>query len=114
MDADALFADLYREFFLPFPCFALAHKGGRGFVVEPAADGTAALVVLTDADLLRRYKAPRRGAKLVSVRLNGPADLRAVVMGLPAAVSHVTFDPAPHFHRRYPVGVLSRSLAGAA
>ena len=87
---------------------------GHGFVTEPASDGTQALVVLTDADLLRLYRARRSTGKAVPVVFSDSDELAGVVGGLPAAVTHVTFDPARKFHRRYPVGVLNKSLAGAA
>ena len=46
--------------------------------------------------------------------LNPPGCLGRFVNELPAAFTHVTFDPNPRFHRRYPLDVLRERLAAVA
>lgn len=110
MDADAFFDDLYSQFCVSFPCYALFRTNGGGFVAEAAGDGSLALVVLTDPDLLRLHRARRSTGRTVPVVLASGEELSSLVAGLPAAVTHVTFDPARKFHRRYPLSVLRTSL----
>lgn len=114
MDADAFFDELYSQFCVSFPCYALFRTNGGGFVAEPASDGTHALVVLTDPDLLRLHRARRSTGRTVPVVLANADELSSLVAGLPSTVTHVTFDPARKFHRRYPVTVLRKSLAAKA
>lgn len=114
MDTELFFDELYSQFCVSFPCYALLRANGHGFVTEPANDGTQALVVLTDDDVLRLYRARRSTGRCVPVILSDADELSALVAGLPAGVTHVTFDPARKFHRRYPVSVLRKSLTKAA
>ena len=108
--ADAFFDRLYSQFYVHFPCYALLSEDGRGFLAETAADGSTALVLLTDDDLIRRYRDARKTVG-VAVPVADAKQLRRVLKALPGHVSHVTFDPSPRFHRRYPVGVLRKRLA---
>lgn len=102
MEAEAFFDRLYRRFHIHFPCYALLTDDLSRFVTEPAADGTAALVLLTDDDLLRRYRQARGRVGLPVEVADAPA-LARLLRVLPADdVTHVTFDPAAGFHRRFP------------
>lgn len=114
MDAEYFFDELYSQYCVPFPCYALLRPVGMEFVTESANDGTEAVVVLTDDDLLRRYRNRRATGPTLPVALATPDDLSVFVAGLPAEVTHVTFDPAKKFHRRYPIDVLRTSLAKTA
>ena len=81
---------------------------------EPATDGTRSLVLLTD-DHLRDEHLGRHPAGLYTpVRLGTAASLGRFLGHLPAGVTHVTFDPQPRFHRRFPVGVIREHLPQAA
>jgi hypothetical protein len=114
MDTEPFFDDLYSQFCVSFPCYALLRPNGHKFVTEPANDGTQALVILTDDDVLRLYKARRSTGRVLPVIVSDADELSELVAGLPATVTHVTFDPARKFHRRYPVTVLRKSLAKTA
>ena len=113
MDGEEFFDRLYSQFYVHFPCYALLSEDGRGLLAEPAQDGTTSLVLLTDDDLIRRYRDSR---KTVGVPYAVPdaAHLRKLLRAMPKSVTHVTFDPSPTFHRRYPVGVIRARLARAA
>ncbi|MGL6096709.1 MAG: hypothetical protein ACRC7O_13045, partial [Fimbriiglobus sp.] len=93
MSEAEFFDELYDQHCVAFPCYALLKPNGGGFVAEGAADGSAALVVLTDDDLMRRYRRTRRGRGAAPVTLAAPDDLATLVAGLPRAITHVTFDP---------------------
>ena len=109
MDGEEFFDRLYSHYYVHFPCFALYDKG-RGFVTEPAVDGSAAVVVLTDADLAGRYVDRRGGRDPLPVELRDAKTLAWFLGQLPPAVTHVTFDPAAKFHRRFPVSAIRSSL----
>lgn len=109
MDGEPFFDRLYRRFHVSFPCYAVLRPDGRGFATEPADDGTEALVLLTDDDLAARHVEAHADAFAVAV---GTPELLTALLGrLPATVTHVTFDPTPRFHRRYPRDVIRTSLA---
>lgn len=113
MDGEPFFDRLYRRFHVSFPCYAVLRPDGRGFATEPADDGTEALVLLTDDDLAARHVAAR-GGDAFPVAVGTPELLAALLGRLPAAVTHVTFDPTPRVHRRYPRDVIRASLAAPA
>ena len=110
MDGEEFFDRLYSQFCLHFPCYALRQGSGAGFAIEPASDGTAAVVLLTDEDLVERYHRERGLAKHLPVILSGAGSLARFLRQLPPAVTHVTFDPSRRFHRRYPVDVIRDCL----
>lgn len=114
MEAEAFFDDLYDHYCLAFPCFALVRNLRRGCVAECANDGTLSLVVLTDEDLLRRYRKQKVARTAVPYRFDSPEELRAFLRALPAQITHVTFDPTRRFHRRYPVSALLSTISPAA
>src|SRR5207253_2696083 len=82
------------QFYVHFPCHALLSEDGRGFLAETAADGSTALVLLTDDDLIRRYR-DARATVGVAVPVADARQLRRVLKAVPAHVTHVTFDPSP-------------------
>ena len=101
MTDEAFFDRLYRRFHVHFPCHALLTEDGERFVTEPADDGTAALVLLTDDDLLRRYR-DARGLIGLPVLVPDADALSRLIRALPADdVTHVTFDPEVRVHRRF-------------
>ena len=108
MDGEDYFDRLYSRFYIHFPCYALA--GPTGFATEAADDGTAAAVLLTDWDMVRRYHEAREIDPHYPIVLAGPRDLARFVGKLPPDVTHVTFDPEPGFHRRVPKDVIRDSL----
>jgi len=111
MDGEAYFDRLYSRFYIHFPCYALA--GPNGFVAEPAEDGTAAVVLLTDTDTLRRYHEDRGAEPNYPITLADARELARFVGRLPASITHVTFDPDPRFHRRFPKDVILGALPKA-
>lgn len=112
MDGEAYFDRLYSRFYIHFPCYALAAP--TGFASEPADDGSAAVVLLTDPDMVRRYHEAREIEPYYPIVLAGPRELARFIDKLPPAVSHVTFDPEPGFHRRFPKDVIRDSLPRVA
>jgi hypothetical protein len=114
MDGEGFFDGLYGQFHVHFPCHAVILGGGQGFATEPADDGTEALVLFTDDDLVERHLAARDTGGAFSVALNTPEALAALLGRLPPSVTHVTFDPTARIHRRYPLGVIRGSLAAPA
>lgn len=113
MDDEAFFDELYAQYCVPLPVFAL-YRRGRGFATEAATDGTRSLVLLTDDDLLARHRARFPDGTYTPVRLGTPAALARFLGNLSAGVTHVTFDPQPRFHRRFPVAVIRDHLPQAA
>lgn len=114
MNCEAFFDRLYRRFYVHFPCHALLTEDGERFVTEPADDGTASLVLLTDDDLLRRYR-DARGLVGLPVPVPDADALARLIRALPGDdVTHVTFDPNPASHRRYPRAVILGALREAA
>jgi hypothetical protein len=112
MDDEAFFDELYAQYCVPLPVFAL-YRRGRGFATEPATDGTRSLVLLTDDDLLARHQERFPAGLFTTVRLGTAAALGRFLGNLAAGVTHVTFDPQPKFHRRFPVAVLKEHLPQA-
>jgi hypothetical protein len=112
MDGEEFFDRLYSQFYVHFPCYALKSEDQRGYLAEPAPDGTVSLVILTDDDLIRRYRDMRQTVGTVDELADASA-LRKLLRKMPEAVTHVTFDPAQRFHRRYPVEVIRAGLARA-
>jgi hypothetical protein len=110
MDADAFFDELYSQFCVSFPCYALIHINGGGYVAESAGDGSQALVILTDSDLMKMHRARRSLGRTIPVTFHHPSELMAIVSSLPSNITHVTFDPGRKFHRRYPLAALRNSL----
>lgn len=113
MNFEEFFDLLYSDYCVPFPCYALLGGGGRGYITEVAPDGSKSLVLLTDEDLMQRYQTKRPVGPTIPVALEHPRSLASLVDTLPAEITHVTFDPAPKFHRRYPVSVIRASLPQA-
>ncbi|MDB5313865.1 MAG: hypothetical protein JWO38_8067 [Gemmataceae bacterium] len=109
MDGEAFFDDLYSQYLVHFPCFAVVLADGQGFATEPAGDGTESLILLTDADLAERYLAGSRSREFTAT-LGSPDLLTKLLHRLPPSITHVTFDPDPRFHRRYPIDVIRDSL----
>ena len=113
MDDEAFFDELYAQYCVPLPVFAL-YRRGRGYATEPATDGTRSLVLLTDADLLAQHQGRHPVGLYTPVRLGTAAALGRFLNNVAAGVTHVTFDPQPRFHRRFPVGVLREHLPAAS
>lgn len=109
MDGEEFFDRLYSQFHVPFPCYAVLLPDGQGFAAEPALDGTESLILLTDEDLAERYL-DREGGKPFPVKLSDPDLLAKLLRRLPPSITHVTFDPNPRFHRRYPLDAIRDSL----
>ena len=109
MDGEPFFDRLYSRYYVPFPCYAVVLPGGGGFATEPAEDGTEALVLLTDEDLADRHLAVRTDDAFPAT-LGTPELLSALLGRLPPSITHVTFDPNPRFHRRYPLDAIRASL----
>lgn len=111
MDGEEFFDRLYSHFHVPFPCHAVLLSGGDGFATEGAEDGTESLVLLTDDDLVERYLIDSPDPRAFPVSITEPPLLAKLLRRLPPSITHVTFDPRPGFHRRYPIGAIRDSLA---
>lgn len=114
MDGEEFFDRLYSRFYIPFPCHVVLRDFGQGFACEKAADGTAALVVLTDEHLVERFLTNPDAGKPFPLKLAGPEQLARLLNRLPPSFTHVAFDPNPQFHRRYEIGLIRELLADAA
>ena len=112
MDGDEYFDRLYSRYYIHFPCYALAAP--TGFATEPADDGSAAVVLLTDPDLVARYHRARGAEPHYPIALADAKELARFVAKLPPAVTHVTFDPDPRFHRRFSKDVILSALPRTA
>jgi hypothetical protein len=112
MDGEEYFDRLYSRYYIHFPCYALASP--TGFVTESAADGTQAVVLLTDSDMVRRYHEARKIEPHYPIVLTGARDLARFIGKLPSPITHVTFDPEPSFHRRFPKDVIRDALPQVA
>jgi hypothetical protein len=110
MDGEEYFDWLYSQFCLHFPCYALRRPDGKRYADESASDGSRAVVLLTDEDLVERYSRDRELAKHLTVVLADVGSLARFLRRLPPDVTHVTFDPSDGFHRRYPVDVIRDCL----
>lgn len=110
MDGEEFFDRLYTDFHVHFPCYAVVLEHGEGFATEPADDGTESLVVLTDDDLVERFLARSEGRPF-PVKLDNPDLMAKLLARLPPSITHVTFDPNPRTHRRYPIAAIRASLA---
>ena len=113
MDGEAFFDELYAQYCVPLPVFAL-YRRGRGFASEPATDGSRSLVLLTDADLMEQHRDRSPAGLYTPVRLGTAAALRRFLGTLPKGFTHITFDPQPRFHRRFPLAVLRAHLPAVA
>lgn len=109
MDGEEFFDRLYEQYYVSFPCYALFDPEGMP-EAAPADDGTAALIVLTDDDLLDRYLHSVDDADWTVRVLNGPADISRLLDEIPGGITHITFDPDPRFHRRYPLEAVREGL----
>lgn len=113
MDVEEFFDRLYSHYYVHFPCYAL-YERGTGFLTESAGDGSASLVLFTDEDLVQRHLASHTNEKLMPIGFHDYVGLARVFERLPRKITHVTFDPNPRFHRRYPVSAIRKSIASAA
>jgi hypothetical protein len=112
MDVEEFFDHLYSHYYVHFPCYAMLREKDSRLASESARDGTRSLVLLTDDDLVGRYQAQRPG-RYLPVMLPTPGHLYRFLGELPDGFTHVAFDPAVRFHRRYPLAVIRDGLAFA-
>ena len=81
--------------FMPtFPCFSIFDDEGRGPVIVETTDGAKALVVLTDEDLLKRYRLEHEETG-PAIRYEFATQMGLFVDSLVVAgvVTEVAFDP---------------------
>lgn len=81
------------QFVLMFPCFAIMSENGRGAVIQELSDGRIALVLLSDEDLLRRYRVEHQFVG-PTIRFEFTPQLVLYLDTLPPEVTHVIVDPA--------------------
>ena len=79
-----------EEFELVFPCFAINEKGP---IVRQFDDGRVALVILTDNDLLERYRQDNNLAG-ETIQFDNERQLVQYLMKVPNAIAYITVDPA--------------------
>jgi len=79
--------------FMPmFPCFSVFTDECRGPYLVKTESGSKALLVLTDEDLLRRFREQERVVG-PTIRFDMAAQLVLYLDALPQDVTHVAFDP---------------------
>ncbi len=93
------------KFMLMFPCFAIMTPSGKGAVVQHLEGGRTGLVLLSDEDLLLRYRR-EHGLSGPTIRFDHAAQVALYLEGLPPEITHVILDPGdasfvsvtiPHF-----------------
>ena len=80
------------QYMIMFPCYTLASQSGQGVVIQPMDDGHIAIVLLTDEDLLQRYR-EANNLQGATITFNNAFELLAFCDDLPQNVTHVTIDP---------------------
>jgi len=88
--------------FMPIlPCFSILADDCRGPVIAETRAGNKGLVVLTDEDLLRRFR-EEHGVIGPTIRFEFVGQLAEYLDALPADVTHVAFDPGKRRTIRMP------------
>jgi hypothetical protein len=80
------------QFMPTFPCFSILADDCRGPAIAETGGGNTGLIVLTDEDLLRRFR-EEHGAAGPTIRFEFAGQLALYLDALPGDVKHVAFDP---------------------
>jgi hypothetical protein len=97
------------RFVLTFPCFTIMNTNGKGGVVLPQDDGNIACIILTDEDLLQRFR-EEHGLHGSPLRFEHYGQLFLFLRTLPPSVTLIAFDPGKAAATVYPVERLKRFL----
>jgi hypothetical protein len=97
-----------ERFLLLYPCYAIMSRDCRGGVVIDGG-GRTALVLLTDEDLLRSFRA-QHGHSGPTIRFDWDHELWLYLHALPPEVTHVALDPGKTSVAFYPVDLLKQTL----
>ena len=81
------------QFMPTFPCFSVFTDECRGPCLVRTSSGNNALLVLTDEDLLRRFR-EQEGATGPTIRFEMAGQLVLYLDALPQDVTHIAFDPS--------------------
>lgn len=79
-------------FLLMFPCFAIQNAEGTGAVVQQADDGSIGLVVLSDDDLLAKYR-HKHGFAGQTIRFDSAEQLALYLSSASRSITGVAIDP---------------------
>jgi hypothetical protein len=100
------------QFMVNWPCFAMMAEDCKGPFVQPiSANGSPglALVILTDEDLLRKFRADG-GHVSPTIRFELAGQLLFYLEALPEAIGFVWLDPSASKPNVVSVGDVMRSL----
>lgn len=94
MENDQIEPDDDGGFLIRFPCYTLLYSNTNSGVLHHfPPDGTTAVVILTDEDLLLRHR-DRPGLKDTAAwRMENPRHLWDFLKAVPKPVANVVFDP---------------------
>ncbi|MGA2067442.1 MAG: hypothetical protein ABSG86_20900 [Thermoguttaceae bacterium] len=81
------------QFMVMFPCYTIASRSGQGVVTQPTEDGDQSVVLLTDEDLLQRYR-EEHALPGATITFNNAVELLFFFRtALANNATHVTIDP---------------------
>lgn len=99
-----------------YPCFILTSGTVPGFICHEVAGGGKAVTILTDEDLLDRYRWELGLHDRPALQFDSPAELLRTLRKFPADITHVVVDPPQRFAestrvRSFRMGGFRRRLA---
>jgi hypothetical protein len=97
------------QFLIMFPCFTVMNRECTSGVLVPQEDRQIACVILTDEDLLRRFRVQHRFGG-PTIRFEFEFQLFLYLRSLPPSVTSVAFDPGKTSAVTYPLVRLKRFL----
>lgn len=81
------------DFAPTYPCFGLFDDDCRGPYLVSTGSGSSALLILTDDDLLERFR-KQTGSVGPAIRFDNAAQLVLFLDSLPNTVTYIAFDPS--------------------
>src|SRR5580704_14337210 len=99
------------QFMLVFPCFALMSKSCRGGVIDQLDYGGIALIVFSDEDLVRDYRA-KNGSVGPTIKFDFAEQLGLFLHSLRDEVTHVSLDPSEGKPRLFLLDDVIRKIIG--
>lgn len=99
-----------------YPCFILTSGIAPGFICHEITGGGKAVTILTDEDLLDRYRWDLGLHDRPALQFDSPAELLRVLRKFPSDVTHVVVDPPQTFAqsrlvRSFKIGGFKKRLA---
>jgi hypothetical protein len=104
-----------RALVVTFPCFILTSGVPPGFFCHEIDDGGKAVAILTDDDLLDRYRREMGLDDRPALQFDSAAELLSRLRKLPEAITHVVVDPPQRFResqvvRSFLIGAFKKRL----